>query len=585
MAEEAKELTQEEKLAKAEEFKAKFARGELADGTIVKLNTRVEPDRKAEMEDRLAKIAALRKIGQDREEKARADYLKRREREKAEEAEKKVKAEAEIKSAVLRKKSEEEPDAEEPKVNEEEALRAEAPVPVTDLNPEEQRKRRLIRWVKLRQINDRYAVIKLYGGKCVVATEGRSPINLRKKVFVFQSREAFEQWKANEFIPSLKKRNENDAVGSWWFRHPKRRQYHGVIFKPLALPVVVTPDRQKLMNTYLGWGVEPKRGDWSLIRRHIKEVLANGDSKADEYIIRWTAWGFQHPDELPLVALVLIGFKGRGKGTFARVLEKIFGDHSLQISSQRHVVGNFNAHLENLILMISDEAYWAGHKADAGSLQRMITEPTLAIEAKGYDVRNVNNYIHLLMLAEPGWSVPAGQDERRYAVFEVCDEAQGDTYYRALYREIGGDGPAAMLYDLQRMNLGDWHPRLVYKTNALRRQQEMSLGHKEEWLLTLLEEGCLPFPAPGKPWASNPTNLLNDAKQKVPRLRDLSFNDLATFLKEWSCDKSGGVDRLWRFPPLAEMRAAWDRRYIPREWSAIVDWSYEMKPPNLLDGL
>jgi hypothetical protein len=111
------------------------------------------------------------------------------------------------------------------------------------------------------------------------------------------------------------------------------------------------------------------------------------------------------------------------------------------------------------------------------------------------------------------------------------------------------------------------------------------LGHLEEWLLALLEEGCLPFPAPGKPWASNPTNLINDAKCKVPRLRDLSFNDLATFLKEWGCDKSGGDARYWRFPPLTEMRAVWDRRYIPREWSAIADWSYEVRPPNLLDGL
>jgi hypothetical protein len=82
--------TQAEKDAIAEKIKADRAKGILADGTIVKLNTRVEPERKAEMEDRLAKIAALRKIGWDREEKARADYLKRREREKAEEAEKEV---------------------------------------------------------------------------------------------------------------------------------------------------------------------------------------------------------------------------------------------------------------------------------------------------------------------------------------------------------------------------------------------------------------------------------------------------------------------------------------------------------------
>ena len=290
--------------------------------------------------------------------------------------------------------------------------------------PEEEKRRRIARWTKLKDINRKCAVIREYGGKCVVVTEGRSPINPNRKIFVYQSRDAFEAWLANDLVPSLEKKNKTDLVGLWWWRHPKRRQYDGVVFKPLGPPIVQTSNGQLLMNTYLGWGVEPKQGDWPLIRQHIKQVLAKDDPKADEYIVRWAAWAIQHPDMLPLVALVLIGFKGRGKGTFARVLERVVGDHSLQISNQRHIVGNFNAHLENLILMISDEAFWAGHKADAGTLQRMITEPTLAIEAKGYDVRNVKNYVHLLMLAEPGWTVPAGQDERRYAVFDVCDEVR-----------------------------------------------------------------------------------------------------------------------------------------------------------------
>ena len=135
-----------------------------------------------------------------------------------------------------------------------------------------------------------------------------------------------------------------------------------------------------------------------------------------------------------------------------------------------------------------------------------------------------------------------------------------------------------MLYDLQRMDLGDWHPRQVYKTDALRRQQEMSLGHLEEWLLTLLEDGCLPSPPTGKLWASNPTNLLYDAKCKVPRLRDLSFNELASFLRQWGCDKTGGDARLWRFPPLTEMRAAWDQRYVARKWDRRPDWGHHVKP-------
>lgn len=137
-----------------------------------------------------------------------------------------------------------------------------------------------------------------------------------------------------------------------------------------------------------------------------------------------------------------------------------------------------------------------------------------------------------------------------------------------------------MLYDLQRMDLGDWHPRQVYKTAAFQRQQEMSLGHLEEWLLTLLEEGRLPFAA-GKPWAATPTNLSEDAKRKVPRLRDLSFNQLADFLREWGCQKAGGDQREWRFPPLPEMRAAWDQRYAPREWLLIGEWGGQVKPEPL----
>lgn len=106
----------------------------------------------------------------------------------------------------------------------------------------------------------------------------------------------------------------------------------------------------------------------------------------------------------------------------------------------------------------------------------------------------------------------------------------------------------------------------------------MSLGHKEEWLLTLLEDGCLPSPALGKPWASGPTTLLNDAKHKVPRCRDLSFRELSEFLVEWGCHKTEGDNRYYHFPPLAEIRAAWDRRYAPRDWSPRKDWSAALEP-------
>ena len=90
----------------------------------------------------------------------------------------------------------------------------------------------------------------------------------------------------------------------------------------------------------------------------------------------------------------------------------------------------------------------------------MITEPTLPIERKGIDLIQVPNYLHVGMLAEPGWVIPAGRYERRYAALEVSAIRRGDkAYFKALHREIAEGGAEAMFYDLGKLDLGDWHPR------------------------------------------------------------------------------------------------------------------------------
>jgi Family of unknown function (DUF5906) len=469
---------------------------------------------------------------------------------------------------------------EEPKdADDEDALKAEASPSTSDIATEETKRRRIIRWKKLNEINRKCAVIRSFGGKCVIMTVGRSRDGSRI-AYDFQSREAFEQWKANDFIPSLEKEKKTDVVGPWWWRHPKRRQYDGVVFKPRAPSVVITPDGQRLFNTYLGWGVEPEPGDWSLLRRHIREVLASGDPRADDYIIRFHAWAYQHPDSRADVAMVLIGEKGTGKGTMGRWLQKIFGHHSFQASSLDHIVGRFNAHKENCILFIADEAYWGGHKSAVGELQRMITEPTLPIERKGFDIYEAPNYIHMVMLAEPGWVIPAGRYERRYAAFDVSEAHMDDTaYFKALHHQIDNGGAAAMLYDLQRMELGDWHPRQVYKTGALRHQQELSLPPLDEWTLGLLEDGELPGTQPGRLQQATPTSLLNDLHFKVPRAHDIGKNKLATYLKkDWECNKHGGDVGFYSFPPLAEMRSIWNKKFGERKWSSQVEWGIRREP-------
>ena len=388
-------------------------------------------------------------------------------------------------------------------------------------------------------------------------------------------------------------------LGQWWLSHRQRRQYRGVTFLPAGPNVV-----NDCLNLWRGWGVEPNAGDWSLIQEHIEVVLAGDNKEFSDYIIRWIAWSIQNPAAQAEVALVLIGAKGAGKGTLVRCLQRIFGVHAFQVTSREEVIGKFNGHLQDCILFVADEAYWGGDKRCVGRLQGMITEPKLPIERKGFDVFEVRNFLHLVMLAEPGWVIPAGRYERRYAAISVSTAKRGDrAYFKALYRQIDNGGAAAMFHQLAQMDLGDWHPREIPEalltSPALQRQQILNLPPLEQWYLTLLHDGKLPGafskrsdkaqPTPNPKSTTYTKNLIEDAREKVPRLHDLTDTALRNFLINEDqigaiCTKYRSASgNGWTFPPLAEARQAWSRQYGPQQWDApeMIDWGKAPpKPPK-----
>jgi hypothetical protein len=99
-------------------------------------------------------------------------------------------------------------------------------------------------------------------------------------------------------------------------------------------------------------------------------------------------------------------------------------------------------------------------------------------------------------------------------------------------------------------------------------------------MLGLLEDGELPGTQPGKPRDANPTTLLQDAYDKVPRLHDQGKMKLASYLKDqWECTTHGGTARGYYFPPLDGMRATWEKRFGPRKWPPRTDWGPVVKPP------
>jgi hypothetical protein len=437
----------------------------------------------------------------------------------------------------------------------------------------------------LAAMNDRHAVIGNVGGKCLALDWIKDPVDSNRLIPSFQNRRDIEnRYSRHHVTVEEGDRKKKVGLGKWWWDHPGRADYRGVLFEPGG-PLIL-PDNH--LNLWRGWGVLPAQGDWSRMEWHIRNVLAAGDPKAADYILRWTAWGFQNPNRPAETAVIFRGAEGSGKGVFGRAIKTIYGPHGFQISQPRHLTGNFNAHLWTCCFLFADEAFWAGDRQGEGILKALITEDVLMIEKKRIDQFQAKNFIKLMLASNESWVIPAGQNARRYNVNDVdnryaeghCGDGERDAYFSALYEECRNGGLAGMLWDLRLMDLGGWHPRIIYRTAALTHQKKESLRGNRQWFEVLLQRGSLPKPVPSRPDRILTDDLIEWARgfRGCEYLNDTS---LATFLYEMGLTEDNrfrlpkGGKRGWQFPLLSDARAAWSKLYGGTwEWDEeLADWA------------
>lgn len=419
------------------------------------------------------------------------------------------------------------------------------------------------------ELNQKYACIGDIGGKCLVLGFVPSKVDETIRVPSFQNFQSFTQRFANQYVMVSKKKGDGfeegpAQLGAEWLKWKQRRSFEGIDLVPNA-PTILPGN---MLNLWCGFAVKPQPGDWSRMKAHIAEVLADGDATALDYIMRFAAWAVQNPGERAEVALVFRGDKGSGKGTFAHAMRNLFGQHGLHISNSKHLVGAFNAHLRNCLWLFSDEAFWAGDKQGESVLKALITEPVLMIEQKGIDATQWRNRVHMIMAANNDWVVPASHDERRFAMFNVNNKhAKSEKYFKALYAEMQAGGLAAMLHDLLNAKLGDWHPRRVPNTQALREQKARSMTSLHEWYESLLQDAMIPSASKDSPDVAPAQFLLQVARDSHPRMRDTNGTMLGRFLGQMGCIKlhrsSGNA---WRFPPVAEARSIWEKHFSGWDW-------------------
>jgi hypothetical protein len=326
------------------------------------------------------------------------------------------------------------------------------------------------------RLNEHYALVIVGDKSAILKTTGDG--------IKFWTPQTFDQWHANQYVHYSE--NKKRPLAKHWMHHPQRRQYEGIVFAPGR----EVPNH---FNLWRGFAVQPRPGDCSKFLAHLRDNVCCGDEELYRWVVGWFANIVQHPGRKMGSSLVLRGKMGTGKTKVGEVFGSLLGTHYVLVSDPRYVTGRFNSHLVSCLLLHCDEAFWAGDHAAEGKLKDLITGQDHLIEFKGKEPIKVRNYVRLLVTGNPDWLVPAGFEERRFAVLDVGEgHMQDKAYFAAIDEQIDSGGREALLDHLLKFDLKGVDLRTIPKTAALLDQKISTLDPMQGWWLDMLMRGELP---------------------------------------------------------------------------------------------
>jgi hypothetical protein len=244
-------------------------------------------------------------------------------------------------------------------------------------------------------------------------------------------------------------------------------------------------------NTWRDWEtkpVKPKGKDIKKLRRLLQfifVVICDRNVAHFKWVCTYVAQMLQDPSKLKGTALVLIGEMGIGKSFFTNIISRLVGyKYSYSTSNSEDIFGNFNGHLEELVVLVLEEAFWAGSHKHESMLKTMITEPKRPVNPKYRQSKMVQNYLRLFILANPGWVVPATLRDRRFCVLHPSEAHLKDyAYYAQLTNILDDGGLEALMYFFMNYNINKVNLRETLKTDALVEQQLDGLEPVGKWLI------------------------------------------------------------------------------------------------------
>ena len=232
---------------------------------------------------------------------------------------------------------------------------------------------------------------------------------------------------------------------------------------------------------------------------HQRLIICRDNEEDFRYLLCHQAHMVQRPWEKPKVAIVMRSDgKGAGKGVLVHHNLHIVGSggaskHAEAVSDANAVLGDFNGARSGKILLVLDEAYWAGSKRDKGKLRNLVTEETHDIRLMHTNPYTEESFMRIWFASNDIHVVPFDEGERRFKLFELDNRYAGVTteetkaYFDPLWK-LPHEVYAMFLY---HYDITGFDPRSFKIGAAEQAQMAASLDLVQTWYKNCLDRGYI----------------------------------------------------------------------------------------------
>lgn len=272
-----------------------------------------------------------------------------------------------------------------------------------------------------------------------------------------------------------------------WLAWPHRRTLDRFTYVPGG-PRVVGDD----YNQWRGWGVEEKKGDMRLWHELLAYLMQGATVDERVWFERWLAYPIQHPGAKMMTACCFWSHaQGIGKSLTALLVGDVYGDNFSEIQ-QAEFEASFTQWGVGKQFVLVDDVSNVGIKEKrdhAARLKTLITQQLFKVNIKYIANYTLPDRINYMLTSNSPDALLIDETDRRFFIHHCPEEPKPKAWYDKLDAWRHGDGPAALLYYLRRLDLGDQDHNTRPPEN--RDKEEMSRATRtdhEQWAIDLREQ-------------------------------------------------------------------------------------------------